>query len=134
MPTRAPLLSDQIGVLVVEDEPILLLETADVFTEANMSVFEARHADEALAILSVRDDIRVVITDLDMPLGGMGGHEFVRSVTARWPEIGVVVVSGIDRPRSGQLPSGVQFRSKPCDGAELVSAAYAIVSRQTGSI
>ncbi|MCJ2144805.1 response regulator [Methylobacterium sp. E-066] len=134
MPTLAPLRNDQIGVLVVEDEPLLLLATADVFTEANMTVFEARHANEAMAILSSRDDIRVVITDLDMPLGGMGGHEFVRCVIARWPEIGVVVLSGADRPRLGQFPSGVQFRSKPCHGSELVSAAYAIVSRQTGSI
>lgn len=131
---RAPVQGHQVGVLVVEDEPILLLETVDVFTEANMVVFEARHADEAMAILSARDDIRVVITDLDMPFGGMGGHEFVRNVTARWPRIGVVVLSGADRPKLGELPSGVQFRSKPCRGSELVSAAYAIVSRQTGSI
>ncbi|MER2249028.1 response regulator [Methylorubrum podarium] len=131
---QAPLQNHQVGVLVVEDEPILLMETVDVFTEANMIVFEARHADEAMAILSTRDDIRVVITDLDMPLGGMGGHELLRSVTARWPKIGVVVLSGADRPSLGQLPSGVQFRSKPCRGSELVSAVYAIVSRQTGSI
>lgn len=134
MPTRPPLSRGTIGVLVVEDEPFLLTDTADIFTGAGMAAFEARDADEAVVILSKRNDIRVVITDLAMPLGRMDGRALVRTIAARWPDIGVLVLSGIDRPKPGDLPAGVRFVPKPCHGRDLVSAAFAFVSQQTGSI
>ena len=134
MPTRPPLSSDTIGVLVVENEPFLLMDTADIFTGAGMSAFEARDADEAVVTLSKRDDIRVVITDLDMPLGRMDGHSLVRTIALRWPNVGVLVLSGAATPKPGDLPTGVRFVPKPCHGQDLVSAAFAFVSQQTGSI
>lgn len=110
------------------------METADIFTDAGMSAFEARDADQAVIILSKRDDIRVVITDLDMPLGRMDGRSLVRTIALRWPSIGVLVLSGSDTPKPGDLPAGVRFVSKPCHGQDLVSAAFAFVSQQVGSI
>lgn len=110
------------------------METADIFTDAGMSAFEARDADQAVIILSKRDDIRVVVTDLDMPLGRMGGRSLVRTIALRWPSIGVLVLSGSDTPKPGELPAGVRFISKPCHGQDLVSAAFAFVSQQVGSI
>jgi CheY-like chemotaxis protein len=121
-------------VLVVEDEAILLMDTADIFTDAGMAAFEAHDADAAIAILSARDDIRVVITDLSMPLGKMDGHAFVRTLATWWPDIGVLVLSGEDAPKPGDLPPGVRFVPKPCRGRDLVSAVFAFVSQQTGSI
>ena len=65
------------------------MDTADIFTDPGMSAFEARDADEAVIILSKRDDIRVVITDRDVPLGWMDGSALVRTIALRWPSIGV---------------------------------------------
>jgi CheY-like chemotaxis protein len=110
------------------------MDTADVFNDAGKSAFETRDADHAVIILSKRDDIRVVITELDMPLGRMDGHALVRIIALRWPGIGVLVLSGSGTPKPGDLPTGVGFVSKRCRGQDLVSAALAIVSRQTGSI
>ena len=123
-----------IGVLVVEDEPLLLMNTADVFSDVGMAVFEARDADEALITLTQRDDIGVLITDLDMPAGQISGRDFIRMVTTRWPGMGIVVVSGAETPKVGDFPEGVRFLSKPFRAKDLVSAAFAIMSRQTGSI
>lgn len=134
MPTRPPIPSGTIGVLVVEDEPILLMDTVGIFTDAGMVAFEAHDADTAIRILSERDDIRVVVTDLSMPLGRIDGHALVRNIAMRWPAIGVLIVSGADIPKPGDLPSGVRFVSKPCRGKDLVSAVFAFVSQQTGSI
>ena len=45
------------AVLVVEDEPLVRMLVADVLVEAGFRVIEAVNADEALSILSARDDI-----------------------------------------------------------------------------
>lgn len=134
MPVRSPLRSGAIGVLVVEDEPLLMMDTADVFTAVGMEAFEARDADAALTILSKRGDINVLITDLAMPLGTMDGRDLIRVVAERWPDIRVLVLSGADTPKPGDLPNGVRFLPKPYRGQDLVSAVFAAVSQQTGSI
>ena len=113
---------------MVEDEPFLLTDTAAIFNGAGMAAFEARDADEAVTIVSKRDDIGVVITDPTMPLGRMDSRALVHTLAMRWPDIGVLVLSGTVTPKPGALPSGVRFVSKPCRGRDLVSAAFAIVS------
>lgn len=134
MLTRPPLPKGTIGVLVVEDDAILLMDTASAFTAAGMVVFEALDADEAMAILAQRNDISVVITDLDMPTGRMSGRQLVDTITDRWPDVGVVILSGAGEARPRVLPDGVRFLHKPSPPGDLVSAAFAIVSWLTGSL
>lgn len=121
-------------MLVVEDEPLLMMDTADIFTASGMNAFEARDADAALKILSGRDDISVLITDLAMPLGTMDGLGLIRVVAERWPHIGMLVLSGSDTSKYGDLLPDVRFLAKPCRGQDLVNAVFAVMSRQTGSI
>jgi len=130
---RPPLPKGTIGVLVVEDETLLLMETADAFAAAGTAVFEARHADEAMIILAGRDDISVVVTDLDMPAGQVSGRQLVDTILARWPEIGVVISSGAPTGQGGLLSERIRFVHKPCRPDDLVNAAFAIVSHLTGS-
>ena len=40
---------------------------ADILFEAGFYVLEAVSAAEALTVLDVRDDIRVIVTDINMP-------------------------------------------------------------------
>lgn len=98
--------------LVVEDEPILMIQAATVVEDAGFEVLEARNADEAIAVLESRDDIRVVVTDVQMP-GSMDGMKLARAVRDRWPPILIIVVSGHVRPKMGDLPENVTFLSKP---------------------
>ena len=123
-----------IGVLVVEDEPLLLMDTADIFTDAGMAAFVAHDADAAIALLAEREDIYVVITDLAMPLRRMDGHAFVRDVAMRRPDMGVLVLLGADTSKWGDRLPGVRFLPKPSSSRELIGAVLAIVSEQTGSI
>src|SRR5262245_53865291 len=51
-------------VLVVEDEPLVRLDAIDMLTDAGFRVIDAANADEAIAILEARPDIRVVVTDV----------------------------------------------------------------------
>jgi CheY-like chemotaxis protein len=99
-------------VLVVEDEPLLLMLAVDVVEDAGLEPLEARDADEAIRLLQEVPDIRVMWTDIDMP-GSMNGLKLAATVRERWPPIEIVVVSGMQMPEVGELPERGVFYSKP---------------------
>jgi CheY-like chemotaxis protein len=80
-------------VLVVEDELLIRMQAVSMIEEAGYDVVEASNADEAIAILEARTDIRIVFTDIEMP-GSMDGLKLARYVRDRWPPIQLVVTSG----------------------------------------
>ena len=86
---------EQPVVLLVEDDGLLLMEASDTLADAGFTVLEAAHADKALALLEKRDDVEVLMTDVDMPQGSMDGFALARLVAHRWPGIPVLVVSGM---------------------------------------
>ena len=77
------------------------------------------NADEAVSILKSRTDIRIVMTDIDMP-GSINGLRLAAVIRERWPPIDIVVVSGQVKPRPDELPSGSVFYSKPYDEAKII--------------
>jgi CheY-like chemotaxis protein len=111
-------------VLVVEDEPIVRLDAIDSLTHAGFRVVEAANADEAIAILESRHDIRVVVTDIQMP-GSMDGLELAGIVHNRWPPIALVVTSGRIFMKPHDLPGRGCFLPKPYSGPRLVEAIEA---------
>jgi two-component system, response regulator PdtaR len=66
-----------IKVLVVEDEPLVLMDTADQLSDRGFVVIEASNADEAIIYLSNHPDISILFTDIDMP-GTMDGLKLLR--------------------------------------------------------
>jgi CheY-like chemotaxis protein len=99
-------------VLVVEDETLVRMFIADFLDEAGFKVFEAVSGDEAVQVLQARPDVQVVVTDIEMP-GAMNGLELARVIRERWPGVGVVLTSGRERPRDGDVPDAVAFLPKP---------------------
>ena len=102
-------------VLLVEDEPYLRSAEAEVLHKAGFWVLEAQNADEAFEILKRREGVRVVLTDGAMQ-GSLNGFEFARLVAQGWPEVGVLVISGKEPPKAGDLPPrpySSQSRSTP---------------------
>jgi two-component system, response regulator PdtaR len=106
-------------VLVVEDEPLLLLMAGDMVEEAGLLPLFAGNADAAIRILESRDDIGVVFTDVRMP-GTMDGLRLAAAVRDRWPPIRLMVVSGhlVQEP---ELPDDARFFRKPYPTAEIIS-------------
>jgi CheY-like chemotaxis protein len=68
----AELASERPVVLIVEDEFLIRMASAEAIRDAGFEVLEAANADEAIGILESRRDIRVVFTDIQMP-GSMDG-------------------------------------------------------------
>ena len=119
--------SEQPVVLLVEDDGLLLMEASDTLAEAGFIVLEAPHADKALTLLEGRDDVGVLMTDVDMPQGSMDGFALARLVARRWPEIPVLVVSGMGFPGPDDMPEGARFISKPYQPSALVRTLRAVV-------
>jgi two-component system, response regulator PdtaR len=71
-------------ILTVEDETLLSAYLGGVLEDAGYQVVAAANADEAIEILEARDDIRVIITDINMP-GSMDGLRLAMAVKDRWP-------------------------------------------------
>lgn len=110
-------------VLIVEDEPIILMN-AMMFVEcAGFEVISATNADAAVRILESRFDVQIVFTDVDMP-GSMDGMKLAASIRGRWPPIELIVTSGNDVSNS-DLPLRGLFFSKPYQANEIVSAMHA---------
>jgi CheY-like chemotaxis protein len=108
-------------ILIVEDEFLLRMDSAEVIENAGFEVIEAANADEAIAILTARPDIHVVFTDIQMP-GSMDGLKLARFVRDRWPPIKIVATSGLVRVEDDDLPAGSVFLRKPYHVAEVVAA------------
>ena len=105
-------------VLIVEDEPFLRIQAADIAADAGFVVLEAANADEAIAILESRADVRVVFTDIQMP-GSMDGLKLAHAIRNRWPPVAIIVTSGQVRPAGGMLPENVPFLGKPYEAVAL---------------
>jgi CheY-like chemotaxis protein len=78
--------------LLVDDEDVVRMSTADMLTELGYEVVEARSAEEALRLFNRGVHVDVLVTDHLMP--GMTGVDLARAVRERWPEIPVLIVSG----------------------------------------
>jgi len=54
-------------VLVVEDNHLILMSALDLVATAGYEGVGAANADEAIAILEKRADVKLVFTDIEMP-------------------------------------------------------------------
>jgi CheY-like chemotaxis protein len=106
-------------LLVVEDEAITRLGLVDALEDAGFELLEASNADEAIAILETRNDIRIVLTDIEMP-GSMNGLKLAAAIRGRWPPIELILLSGAVTPK--ELPERAVFFPKPFRIANLIGA------------
>jgi two-component system, response regulator PdtaR len=113
-------------VLIVEDEFLVRMDTGAALETAGFNVIEAGDADEAIAILSARNDIRLIFTDVQMP-GSMDGLKLAHFVRDRWPPVKVVATSGHARVTDSDLPEGVRFVPKPYSAAEITATLRELI-------
>jgi DNA-binding NtrC family response regulator len=108
-------------VLVVEDDPVILMTAAQTLRQAGFAVIEAQTADEAATILQAAfDHVHVVFSDIEMP-GDLDGLALAHIVSEVWPKISVVLTSGRVVPCRSMLPCGTRFVEKPYDMDHLAS-------------
>lgn len=108
---NVPQSEDRTVVLVVDDEPLVRIFTVQVLQEAGYAVDEARDCEEALSRLRGRQ-IGALVTDIQMP-GGMDGCGLAWHVHGMFPEVALLVTSGVAKPAPHELPPKTRFLPKP---------------------
>jgi DNA-binding NtrC family response regulator len=87
----------QRNVLIVDDEPNMLLVMRMALEEVGFAVHAAERVDDALAILPATE-LDVILTDLKMP--GSSGIEFIRACQQQCEDVPIIVVTAYGSIRS----------------------------------
>jgi signal transduction histidine kinase len=112
--------SEQVRVLVVDDDRLVRRFMSDSLRNLKYDVTDVENGEQALECLE-REHFDMLVADFAMP--GMNGAEVARAAKARQPGIKVLMVSGYADSDAVEaaLGSARQLR-KPFDGAELGAA------------
>lgn len=121
------------SVLVVEDEPLVRMYVTGILEESGFEVIEAESGEEALAILSARNRVGAVVSDVDMP-GNVNGFELARRLHDDCPRLGIILVSGVADPSGENLPTGVRFLSKPVWASTLLRLVRQVTDPREASL
>jgi PAS domain S-box-containing protein len=128
-PGSTPDSAKPLTVLAVDDDTLVLENTASMLAELGHEVLQAQSGAEALHMLDERE-VDLIITDYAMP--GMTGEELTQHILARQPELPVLMVSGY-----ASLPEGAGTSmpklGKPFKERELARAISAVLALKRGS-
>jgi CheY-like chemotaxis protein len=118
--------SQSVPVLIVEDDPLVRMDTASVLEGEGFAVYEADDAAAAIRSLELHEEIRLVFTDVNMP-GWMNGLALAHYIHGRWPPMKIVVTSGYAKARQDGLPAEALFIEKPYDPAHVAETLKELV-------
>jgi CheY-like chemotaxis protein len=79
-------------VLLVEDEALIRLSTADMLSDMGYTVVEASSAEEALNL--IREGLRPQLLVSDHLMPGMSGTDLAKIIRSEEPDVQILIVSG----------------------------------------
>jgi CheY-like chemotaxis protein len=100
----------RLSVMVVDDDPLVLMNTAALLEDLGHEVIEASCGQQALDLLSSGTTVDVVVTDQAMP--GMTGVQVATAIGERWPMLPVILATGYAELAPESAP-GLPRLSKP---------------------
>jgi CheY-like chemotaxis protein len=111
-------------VLLVEDDPLIRMSTAEMLMDLGHGVTEAEDGNTALALLD-QGRFDVILTDLSLP--GMPGDALAARAIAQQPGLGIIFASGYDRvPSRDEALKDAMLLQKPYDESALAEALTAV--------
>ena len=118
-------------ILVVEDDVLIRSAVVDYLLECGFAVCSAANASEARAVLDAGQPVDLVFTDVQMP-GEMNGFALARWVKEQYPDIEVVLTSGVVRfsEDASDLCERVEFVSKPYDHSLLADRIKRLLAKR----
>jgi signal transduction histidine kinase/CheY-like chemotaxis protein len=104
--------------LLVDDEELVRMSTADMLNDLGFEVIEAGSAEEALHFLRAGQAPDLLVTDHLMP--GMSGADLAREVRLLHPDLPVLVISGYAEVEG--IAPNVPRLTKPFRNADLAAS------------
>jgi CheY-like chemotaxis protein len=110
--------------LLVDDEDLVRMSTADMLMDLGYSVVEANSGEGALKLVNDGLNPDVLVTDHLMP--GMSGVELARTLRTDRPELPVLIVSGYAEAEG--VAADIPRLTKPFRNAELAESLSSVTS------
>ena len=128
-------MTEQTGILVVDDDLTILQVLSRLLTENDYRVVTAADGQAAWELLQGPPPLHValVLTDVRMP--HMGGAELGRRIESSRPEIRILYVTGYASEVEWELPEDIRSTRlilKPFNGAALLARVGAWVPTEIG--
>jgi len=125
-----PLVTAQLTVLLVEDDTLIRVNTAEILQDAGYIVVEAASAEEAMAALETVP-FDVLVTDVNLP--GASGPELAGRARLLRPSAAIVFATGDATSVKNEAGAGVL--SKPYHATaliEMIGATWSAASKPAG--
>jgi CheY-like chemotaxis protein len=110
--------------LLVDDEELVRMNTADMLADMGYEVMEARSAEEAIRLLDQGLTPALLVTDHLMP--GMSGADLARKLKTDRPSLPVLIVSGYAEVDG--VDADVARLTKPFRNSELATSVSALMA------
>jgi len=100
-------------ILVVDDDPVSMMESCQYLRDFGFIVSEACSAESALCAISERNKLSALVTDIDLG-SDLDGFSIARRARAAYPRLVVVYTSGTEAARHlAEGVAGSTFIAKP---------------------
>ncbi|MFP3515643.1 response regulator [Pseudomonas sp. SIMBA_077] len=80
-------------VLIVEDDPSILMILSAYLSEEGYRVLQAENGEEAFKILATKPHLDLMVTDFRLP-GGVSGVQIAEPAVKLRPDLKVIFISG----------------------------------------
>jgi CheY-like chemotaxis protein len=119
--------AEPLTILAVDDDPLILMNMADMLEDLGHSVMSAGSGRQALDLLKTRN-FDLLITDHAMP--HMTGAQLISEARERCPAMAVILATGYaELPRDGSI--SVPRLAKPFSQADLAEAVSNVAAMRT---
>ncbi len=99
--------------LVVDDDPLILVDACDILEEAGFRCHDSDTGAGAIRLLETHaESVILLFSDVEMP-GAVNGFALARHVSEHWPWIEIVIASRRIKPQAGDTPDKATFIGKP---------------------
>ena len=113
-------------ILIVEDEFLIRMTLAEALGDEGFDVVEAETGDDALPILKADPDIKLLLTDIQLP-GLLNGRALAKQAREHTPMLPIIFMTG--QPDPGDMASDRDvFISKPYTLFDICEAARRLTS------
>jgi CheY-like chemotaxis protein len=117
-------------ILLIDDNAVQAATRQTILKRAGYPVISALSPQRALEQFNtgeIPEDIGLVITDHLMP--GMNGSSFVTELRKTYPDLPVLVISGLEEAEAEYAHLNVSFRLKPLLPDNLLASVHSLIQQ-----